>query len=431
MFGVPAGNPETKTTSYKVVVPFYIYASLSFLVACVLLFTSKDVFLGHYFQPRILAITHTMALGWATMMILGASHQMVPVLIEGKLYSEKLAYVSFILAAIGIPLLVYSFYVFDMQAPAKWGGRLVVLSFLAYLINMAKSIMKGKSKNIHAVFVFTSVFWLLITTLFGLLLVYNFTTPLVNKDSIHYLTLHAHAGIVGWFLLLVIGIASRLIPMFLISKYTNAKLLWIIFYLINTAVLLYILIFYNDFGIKGIAFIPGVLVLFAVALFIYYCRQAYIQRLRKQIDEPMKISLLSVAMLLLPVLLLFIIIGLLYFTAGDKINLILGYGFLTFFGWLTAIILGMTFKTLPFIVWNKVYHHRAALGKTPSPRDMFNHPVIKVMGISYLAGFIFFVVGILASCIVLLNAGSILLILTAILYNWNVFKVINHKAVIQ
>ena len=122
MFAPQIGMPTTKTTSYKVILPFYLYASLSFLAGCVLLFTSNQACLNHYFHPHILAITHTMALGWATMIILGASHQLVPVLIEGRLYSEKLAFISFVFAAIGIPLLVYGFYVFDMGTPAKWGG---------------------------------------------------------------------------------------------------------------------------------------------------------------------------------------------------------------------------------------------------------------------------------------------------------------------
>ena len=102
-------TPLQKTTSHRVVVPFYVYGALSFLAACLLLLLSTDAFGGHPFQPRLLAITHLMALGWGVMIILGASHQLVPVLIEGALFSEKLAYGSFALAALGIPLLVYGF----------------------------------------------------------------------------------------------------------------------------------------------------------------------------------------------------------------------------------------------------------------------------------------------------------------------------------
>ena len=101
MLGPLSNNPIAKTTSHQVVIPFYAYAALSFLAATVLLFFSDASFTGHYFQPHILAITHLMALGWATMIIFGASHQLVPVLIESDLYSNKLSYVSFTLAALG------------------------------------------------------------------------------------------------------------------------------------------------------------------------------------------------------------------------------------------------------------------------------------------------------------------------------------------
>ncbi|HMY62987.1 MAG TPA: cytochrome C oxidase subunit I, partial [Bacteroidia bacterium] len=176
-----------KTTSYKVVLPFYIYAAFAFLLSAILLLTSSSAFTDHYFQPHILAITHLMALGWGTMIILGASHQLVPVLIEGKLYSNALAYTSFILAGIGIPLLVYGFYVFNMHNPAKWGGRFILLSIIAYLINLGVSMSRSKKENIHALFVFTSVLWLFLTGALGLALVYNFTYNMFPHDSLHYL----------------------------------------------------------------------------------------------------------------------------------------------------------------------------------------------------------------------------------------------------
>lgn len=426
MFGPGFGSNKVKNTSYKVVLPFYIYAALSFLASMILLLTSTSAFTTHYFSPHMLAITHIMALGWGTMIILGASHQLVPVLIESKLYSNVLAYFSFILTAIGIPLLVYAFYIFDMADPAKWGGRFVLLGMLAYLINIAVSIIKSKNENIHAIFVFTATFWLFITAFLGLAQVYNFTAFILPADSVHYLALHAHAGIIGWFLLLIIGVASRLIPMFLISKYQNPKLLWMIYILLNSALIGFIILFfYSD--IRLLTFIPVIASFIAILLFIRYCYNAYKQRIRKQVDEQVKLSLLSVVMLMLPVLLLVIVLIFLMVSSGEKINLILTYGFLIFFGWITAIILGMTFKTLPFIVWNKVYHHRSGLGKTPNPKDLFNNTIFKLMSAVYIAGIMVFVIGILISNIVLLKAGAIFLLLTAILYNWNVLNVMTHK----
>lgn len=429
MFGQQSNISDAKTTSFKVVVPFYIYAAFSFLVACILLFLTHSSFIGHHFTPPILAITHTMALGWATMIILGASHQLVPVFSEGRLFSEKLAKISFVLAAIGIPILVYSFYVFKMNQFAIIGGGLVVLALLTFLVNIIYSILGSKQKNVHAAYIITATSWLVVTAIFGLLLIFNFSTPIFNKASLHYLSLHAHIGILGWFLLLVIGVSSRLIPMFLISKYNNVKLLWYIFYLINGALLFYFLLFVLD-ALNYIGnYLAIALVLVAIVLFAHYCRQALSQRLRKQIDEQVKLSLLSVLMLFIPIVLLAIVlVGLLFFSNQNS-NVLVAYGFMIFFGWLTAIILGMTFKTLPFIVWNKVYHLRASSGKTPNPKDLFNHIIFKVMSVNYLIGFILFSFGIVWSLDLLLNIGAVFLLVTAILYNYNVLKILNHKAV--
>lgn len=218
---IAGSNSPIKNTSYKVVLPFYGYAALSFLAATVLMLMDSPAFTQHYFNPPTLAITHIMALGWGTMMILGASHQLFPVLIEGKLYSNLLAYLSFIFAAVGIPLLIYSFYEFDLGLVAQAGATLINLAVICYITNLWLSMSSTKKQNVHAVFAFTSVLWLLLTTGLGLLLIWNFTSHTLSSDSLHYLSLHAHLGIIGWFLLMIIGVGSRLIPMFLISKYEN------------------------------------------------------------------------------------------------------------------------------------------------------------------------------------------------------------------
>ncbi|MEO6632816.1 MAG: cytochrome C oxidase subunit I [Mucilaginibacter sp.] len=419
----------TKTTSYTVIIPFYGFAALSLLTAATLLFKFSDTFTGHYFQPQLLAITHTMALGWGTMMILGASHQLVPVMIEGKLYSNFLAYLSFGLAAAGIPLLVYAFYNFNMQWPAQYGAILINGAILSFLVNLTISLLRSKSKNVHAIFVYTATLWLFTTTFLGLLLIYNFSMPVFSKDSLHFLSLHAHLGIAGWFLLMVIGVGSRLIPMFLISKYTHVKLLWLIYSLINGGLLSFIFIFlYTNRGVLLV--LPLTIIAIAISLFALYCYRAYQTRIRRQVDNQVRTSLLSISLMGIPVVFLIILIALLVFS-DMNIKFILAYGFSIFFGWITAIIFGMTFKTLPFIVWNKVYHHRAGLGKTPNPKDLYAAKVFDVMAIVYLLGFTLFITGILIPSIVLLKYSSVCILLAGLLYNWNVFSMILHKPSIK
>src|SRR5690625_2141795 len=90
-----------QTTSHKVVIPFYAYAALSIFVGLLMLFLNLEIFDNHHFFSKTLAITHIMALGWGSMIIFGASYQLLPVIISSKLYSNSLAYLSFIFSEIG------------------------------------------------------------------------------------------------------------------------------------------------------------------------------------------------------------------------------------------------------------------------------------------------------------------------------------------
>ena len=418
-------TPGTSTTPHQVVIPFYVYGAFSFLIATLLLFLNSHHMADHYFIPGNLAITHIMALGWGTMIIMGASHQLVPVLIEAPLYSTKLAHLSFYFAALGIPLLAYGFFTFNLGSFTQLGGLMICLGLTTYLVNLAISMTKSKSENVHAFFILTAVIWLLSTAIVGFLLLLNFTHLILPKNSLAYLPLHAHMGIIGWFLLLVMGVGSRLIPMFVISKYTNNKLLWWIYGLVNGALILYLISFLY-FQLTAISIVSTSMVLLAVILFCIYCFRAYKSRIRKSIDAQVQLSIAAVWMMLLPLICLFIIFYL--FSNGYEYpKLIVEYGFIIFFGWVSSIILGMTFKTLPFIVWNKLYLHLAGKGKTPSPKDLFSQKIFRWMSLTYFPGFILFALGIRFQILWLLQLGAIALILAAVLYNFNILKLIFHK----
>ena len=87
----------------------------------------------------------------------------------------------------------------------------------------------------------------------------------------------------------------------------------------------------------------------------------------------------------------------------------------------------MTFKTLPFIIWNKVYGKIAGLGKTPNPKELYSEKLFKVMSLSYLSGFVTFIAGILTIERVVLTIGASLLLTAAFLYCVNTGKVLLHQ----
>jgi hypothetical protein len=212
--------------------------------------------------------------------------------------------------------------------------------------------------------------------------------------------------------------------MFLISKYVNVKTLWVIYVLINTALLGFIVLKTLKLY-PSLYYTPFILVLIALFLFAGYCFNAYKIRIRKKVDEQMKVSLLSVVLLFLP---LFSLAAVIFFMSRNEQvpQMVLLYGFCIFFGWITAIIMGMTFKTLPFIIWNKVYTNRAE-GKTPAPKELFSEQLFQGMAAAYLTGFALFFLGMIFMTDILLKSGAVCLLAAAVLYTANVLKTAFHQ----
>lgn len=423
------GNRFTTDTS-AIVIPFYLYAAFALLVSVCMLFFSAPAFTDHYFHPYTLSITHLMALGWGSMIILGASHQLVPVIADRKLYSAVLARISFYTAAIGIPLLVYGMCTFQMGVISKWGGRLVLTSVLIFAINLITTILKSKQENIYGLFIITATLWFLTTCIIGLALVYNFTYNLMPHDSLHYLPLHAHAGIIGWFLFMITGVGAKLIPMFLISKYENRKLLNLIFYLYNTGLLAFVFLFLFTSSVIN-WFIPLMLIVAGISLFGIFIYRSYKHRIRRKVDAQLKLAFLSVAGMVISAVLCGVILTIAYLSNIGFFHFALAYGFIIFFGWITLIILGMTFKTLPFIRWNAVYSNNPNLHKAPQPSALFHAGVFRWMYRIYLAGFLVSFIAILFQQVLLLQMASIVMGVAVVAYCFNVIKIVLHKSAVE
>jgi hypothetical protein len=103
------------------------------------------------------------------------------------------------------------------------------------------------------------------------------------------------------------------------------------------------------------------------------------------------------------------------------------YGFSVIFGLITTIILGQTYKTLPFIIWLEKYHAMVGKTKTPMPRELYSEKIADIQLFVYLFFIVFMIMGVLFNQIWLVRIGSYLLLTVAILYNINVFKMIFHQ----
>ncbi|MDP9041652.1 MAG: cytochrome C oxidase subunit I [Bacteroidota bacterium] len=413
---------------FRIVVTHYAAAAFCFLILSVMMLFSMKVFTGHYFQPQILAITHMAALGWGTMIIFGASYQLIPVVLETDLYSEKLAWITFALFLPGLIALVYSFWIFVPGIHMQCGALLLLLAVILFTVNVYLTAKKKKQESIQEDFIFSACICLCLTIALGAALVFNFTMSIFPQDQLHFLKIHAHLGMIGWCLLMLIGVSSKLVPMFLVSSYQNTRLLRFSYYLIVGA-LLYFLVDSFLFGLSFrtyLIFTIGAAGLSCYFMFILKCLRS---RLRKHIDLPMLNSFLSFILLKIAALSVPFII---YFHLKNNpvsVRFSMIYGEFMLLGWITALILGQTFKTLPFIVWVKHYEHLTGKFKTPMPADLFSANLLKAQTISYLIFCLTFMPGCYLLFVPLIRIGIAALIVTAMLYLSNICIVFFHKTI--
>lgn len=411
--------------SPKVVIPHFVFGGLIWLVVTLLITFNSEAFTQHFFNPVLLSITHLLALGWITMVIFGALYQLIPVIVEVKLHSEKLAVFSFVLLGLGTLLLAFSFWNLAFGTLMFTAGGLIVVAVISFLINILTTIYKSTKKSIERTFIVSAVIWLLFTVLAGLTLAINFNHPFLKPAHLELLKLHAHAGIVGWFLQLIIGVSSRLIPMFMVAHNLNTKKLNVAFYLINFALIIGIfsLFFEIKLGVTASIFIG----LIGVFSYLSFLVEAYQKRIKKQLDIGMKQSAFSFLLLLIPCLLILMLLPNFSLFTAFTLPLIIAYGSILMVGFITSLIMGQTYKTLPFIVWLKVYRGKIGKLKLPLPKDLYNEKIAVAQLWLFALGIVVFLIGIISSNTFLIQLSGVILFLSVILYNINMLKIIFHQ----
>ncbi len=409
-----------KAPRNSAVLPFYATGAVMFLVLCLLMAFSPQTFTQHYFTPRLLTMVHVAALGWGTMVIFGAAHQLLPVICEQDLYSEKMASFVWYTLTLGMILLTANFWELTVGWVMISGGSLIVISVVLFLINVLKTSNICTKFTLQKLFVSSSALWLLFTVVVGLLLAINLKFSFFTQSHLEILKLHAHAGIAGWFLQLITGVSTKLVPMFLLGKSQKDYLLKWAFIFQNAGLILFLADGYF-IGVSARALIYAAIVLIGVIFWLLYLFDTYKNRVRKRVELLMKHAFLSFLALVISILLLPAV----YFSTGYRWTML--YGTLLFMGWITSLILGKTFKTLPFIIWNDRYKNLSGKVKVPLPKHLYSEKITVWQFRIFIAAFLVFAVGIIFGQIPVIRLGAILWCVVAIFYNINVFKIILHK----
>jgi hypothetical protein len=336
---------------------YLLCATVAFVLAATGLPWLAPVLAGHYYHPRVLALTHTVGLGWITLAIMGASYQLAPIVLERRVWSERLARWQLLGVAAGVAGMVGHFWLARWHGLA-WAAGLVGLGVLAHAVNLGHALRDLERWNPTARAFAHALAGLGLTALVGLGLAVNRLWPMRPVDPLAAVHAHFHLALLGWIAPMIVGVGARVYPVFLLApepgpRAVTAQLAGLA--LGGAAIVVGLL------AAPGLALAGGLVVLVALGAHAAWVVRTARGRRRPSLDWGLRFVLTGTACLVPGGLLgLGLAVGV---VAGPRAAL--AYAILALGGWVSLTIVGMLLKIAPFLVWYRVYGPRA--GREPVP----------------------------------------------------------------
>jgi hypothetical protein len=297
-----------------------------------------------FYQPRILAVTHTFTLGWISSAIMGVMYRLVPVMTKRPLRFPRLARWQFWLFIFGATGLMAHMFIGEWT-PTWMAAAVIVLSAAFFALNMLYCLGPAWHKSAAETGMCISVLFLLVAASLGLLLALDKSRGFLSGNVLTNLASHAHLAALGWVSLTICAVSYRMAPAFLLSELTLPRVaVWQLYSLAA--------------GVAGLAmsllgWIPepsvwSVIILLALLAYVGVL-VTLVRNRRVPIDWTMRHALAGMVCLLLAVGLGF---SLLWIDLDSPLgNRVAGaYGVLGLLGWVTNLIIGMSFKLFPGFV---------------------------------------------------------------------------------
>jgi hypothetical protein len=289
---------------------------------------------------------------------MGASYQLVPVLLGQPLWSERLAWAQLGLTTAGMLGMVSHFFIGAWSGLA-WAAGLVALGVLAHVVNLGLSLRGLRRWTFTAVAMVFGLGGIALTTLFGLALGLDHLQPFLPWPFFPRLHAHFHLALLGWVLPMIVGVSDRAYAMFLLAPRPDRRLVAAQLVGLATGVPLVV---WGALGHPTLLATGGAGIAIATAAHLWGVAAMARARRRPRLDWALRL-LLTGAAFLVPASLLGLAFAL-GLVEGPRFGL--AYAALALGGWASLTIAGMMLKIVPFLVWYRVYASRAGREAVPT-----------------------------------------------------------------
>jgi hypothetical protein len=323
--------------------------------------------------PETLMLVHIVAIGWLTLLMLGALLQFVPVLVGRSLRAERFALPALLLIVVGLLCLEAGFAALAGTVPFNTydlaaGAAALIIGIAIGVTIIGLTLWQARPLTVPACFVAIGIGCLVATAMLGGTFALELSgiaeNEISNRLILNGLPIHAVLGLGGWMSFTAIGVSYRLLMMFMLSPDSAARVSRIVLWTGGGALMLvaggvpFIIAFAAP--LKASLAIAGILGVVVVTLYASDVVRIYRRRVRKTVELNSSASVGAYGALVASAMLLVI----LYFDYSENAAAALTYIFVL--GWLTGLGLAQLYKIIPFLTWLECYG--PILGKSPTPR---------------------------------------------------------------
>ncbi len=217
MTGGPGGLSSKHGPALDLPARFMILAMVMLAGVAIVSPWAYPLLLDGFYAPHLLAFVHLNTLGVIAAVLMGASYQLVPVVLQTPLASVRLGRLSFWLYLPGIML-------FLPGVSATWrpglalGAALVFSAFVVYLVMIARTLTQAPHSDVVSWHITLALIGLGGGIVAGLLLALNKGSGFLGSMTLRLLAAHATLMLAGWVMVMLNGVAYRLVGMFTLSE---------------------------------------------------------------------------------------------------------------------------------------------------------------------------------------------------------------------
>ena len=341
-------------------------AGVAFLVlaGAGLVWVAPELALGWYPSARVVGVTHLFTLGWITLSIWGALYQFLPVALGEPIRWPWLAHVTFGTFVPGLVSFVGGL-VFGSSALMLGGAAVFGGAVLLFVVNLGGTLARSGKRDLTWWSLLAAGLYLLVTLVLGLTLTGNLRWGYLGVGRWTALGIHMHVALAGWVGMVVIGVAHRLLPMFLLSH--GAAERWGRAAAVLMAGGVGWLLAFHHGGPALARWIPALLIGAGLGCFLVQARSFYSHRVRRELDAGLRTAASALVILALG-----LVLGLYGAVNGFPLpRMTTAYGAALVLG-LTVFVAAHYYKIVPFLVWFHRYGPRVSDGPVPRVSELYH-----------------------------------------------------------